>query len=361
MSYIWSGLTSQNRSGTSSFYLYDSQGSVRNLVNAAGAITDTYVSTAFGVELLTGSGTVNPFRYVGLFGYYLEFVNLYYVRARWLDGLKGRWDSRDLIGFAGRQANLFAYVGNDPVALVDPTGLAAFVTKSCDTYGDVSKEVGTCCDNISRKLAGTTPDSPVYMGIAKCMSDKGFAGSEITKRIGEGIAWMLKACSKETKICIWCLTNISAPNDWPGSCNNNCKHILKSTGRAVAFTPLPATGNPETGMWPIDVEQTNCTPFHSPEDGCDKLRVAPDGTVCTAVVALCYAPGSKEHKWNCGTIYHELTHAGGLFGAEGHHGFPHKGMTDKRDDFVFALGCCLCLQASSSDAKSCDQQCSAWT
>ncbi len=34
--YIWGGLTSQNRSGTSTFYGYDSQGSVRILANSAG-------------------------------------------------------------------------------------------------------------------------------------------------------------------------------------------------------------------------------------------------------------------------------------------------------------------------------------
>jgi len=122
MSYIWSGLTSQNRSGVSSFYLYDSQGSVRNLVDAAGAITDTYVYTAFGVELLTGIGTVNPFRYVGLFGYYLESVNLYYVRARWLEVLKGRWDSRDPIGYYGGDFNLYGFVFGNPVIFVDPSG-----------------------------------------------------------------------------------------------------------------------------------------------------------------------------------------------------------------------------------------------
>ncbi len=76
MRYIWGGVASQNRSGTSSFYLYDSQGSVRNLVNSAGTITDTYVYTAFGVELLASGSTVNAFRYVGLYGYYREYVDV---------------------------------------------------------------------------------------------------------------------------------------------------------------------------------------------------------------------------------------------------------------------------------------------
>ena len=122
MRYIWGGLASQNRSGTSSFYLYDSQGSVRNLVNPAGAITDTYLYTAFGVELLTSGSTINPFRYVGLYGYYHVFVDIYYIRARWLDAIKGRWDSRDPIGPAIPNSNLYVQSHNEPVLLVDPSG-----------------------------------------------------------------------------------------------------------------------------------------------------------------------------------------------------------------------------------------------
>jgi RHS repeat-associated protein len=140
----WGGLTSQNRSGTSSFYGYDSQGSVRILTNSAGAVTDTYVYTAFGVELLNGSGTVNPFRYVGLYGYYITFINLYYVRARWLDTVKGRWDSRDPIWPYGG-FNAYQYANSSPVDYRDPTGLY--------------------CNGI---LEITTPSLPIQIGPVVC-------------------------------------------------------------------------------------------------------------------------------------------------------------------------------------------------
>src|SRR5207244_3468424 len=35
----------------------------------------------------------------------------------------GRWTTRDPVGFGGADANLFAYVGNDPVNNVDVDGL----------------------------------------------------------------------------------------------------------------------------------------------------------------------------------------------------------------------------------------------
>ncbi len=82
---FWGGSTSQNRSGTSSFYLYDTQGSVRNLASILGAITDTYVFTAFGVELLTSGTTVNPYRYVGMFACYWDYSHVYLDRKQWRD------------------------------------------------------------------------------------------------------------------------------------------------------------------------------------------------------------------------------------------------------------------------------------
>lgn len=42
--------------------------------------------------------------------------------ARYYDPRIGRWTAKDPILFEGGQANLYVYVGNDPVQLVDPTG-----------------------------------------------------------------------------------------------------------------------------------------------------------------------------------------------------------------------------------------------
>ncbi len=46
--------------------------------------------------------------------------------ARDYDASIGRWTAKDLIGFAGLQANVYVYVGNDPVNFVDPTGKWGF-------------------------------------------------------------------------------------------------------------------------------------------------------------------------------------------------------------------------------------------
>jgi RHS repeat-associated protein len=43
--------------------------------------------------------------------------------ARDYDAETGRWTTKDPIGFAGGDTNLFGYVGNNPVNWIDPHGL----------------------------------------------------------------------------------------------------------------------------------------------------------------------------------------------------------------------------------------------
>ena len=120
-------MTSQRRSGTSSFYGADSQSSNRILVSLGGAITDNYILKSFGEEYGVTGSTTNPYRYVGQFEYHRDTANLQYVRARNLDVLTGRWISRDPIGFDGGDWNLYRYVGNIPTSGIDPTGNSGYI------------------------------------------------------------------------------------------------------------------------------------------------------------------------------------------------------------------------------------------
>src|SRR5262249_16386030 len=99
-------------------------GSVVQLANSAGSVTDTYLYDSFGNPLLTGQTTVNPYRYVGQQGYQydLDLVG-YYLRARFYDPGTGRFLSRDPAGFEGRDFNFYRYVLSNPSNFTDPPGL----------------------------------------------------------------------------------------------------------------------------------------------------------------------------------------------------------------------------------------------
>jgi len=72
-----------------------------------------------------------------------EGNNLYYMRARYYDANLGRFISEDPAGFQGG-INLYAYVGGNPLMLVDPSGLAASECNGCavSTIGPLELLVG---------------------------------------------------------------------------------------------------------------------------------------------------------------------------------------------------------------------------
>jgi RHS repeat-associated protein len=93
------------------------------LSDSAGTVVATYKYDPFG-KLLESSGptaNVNPFRFSTK--YYDEDTALYYFGYRYYSPELQRWMGRDPIEESGG-FNLYAFVGNDPVNGVDPTGLA---------------------------------------------------------------------------------------------------------------------------------------------------------------------------------------------------------------------------------------------
>jgi RHS repeat-associated protein len=113
----------QKRAGTRSYYAADPLGSTIALYDAAQVKTDTWTYWPYGeVKSRTGT-TATPFQFVGTLGYYRDGSTRTYVRARYLDSAKGRWQTEDPIGFGGGY-NLFRYVGNEPTTHSDPSGLA---------------------------------------------------------------------------------------------------------------------------------------------------------------------------------------------------------------------------------------------
>jgi RHS repeat-associated protein len=100
----------------------DQLGSPRYAVNVAtGAVVFRASFTAFGEPTGTVTGLDwMPFGFAG--GLYDPDTKLLRFGVRDYDPAVGRWLSRDPIRFKGGQANLYAYVGNDPVNKRDPTG-----------------------------------------------------------------------------------------------------------------------------------------------------------------------------------------------------------------------------------------------
>jgi len=112
-----------NNTWTPSLYGYDGFGSVRTLTDSTGTVTDTYDYDAWGNAVNTTGTTPNVYLYRG--EQYDPDLRLYYLRARYLNSLTGRFLARDsALGGFGKPATLhkYAYSGADPVNRVDPSG-----------------------------------------------------------------------------------------------------------------------------------------------------------------------------------------------------------------------------------------------
>jgi RHS repeat-associated protein len=108
--------------GTVYRFITDHLGSVRLVVNAeTGQVVQRMDYDAFGRVLQDTAPGFQPFAFAG--GLYDDDTGLVRFGARDYDAYTGRWTAKDPILFGGRQANLYAYVRNDPVNFFDPLGL----------------------------------------------------------------------------------------------------------------------------------------------------------------------------------------------------------------------------------------------
>ena len=110
-----------------SYYLYDGLGTVRALADENGAITDTYTYSAFGEMLNSISNFTSPTANLYLFTgeQYDSDLEMYFLRARYMDPSKGRFYNMDT--FEGRSQDpitlhKYLYANANPVTYTDPSG-----------------------------------------------------------------------------------------------------------------------------------------------------------------------------------------------------------------------------------------------
>jgi RHS repeat-associated protein len=109
------------RGGVVYYYLTDHLGSVRQVVDAAGNTVNRYEYDSYGRRTVAQEQIANPFSYTGR--EYDAESGFYFYRARYYDAQSGRFISEDPLGLAGGDPNFYSYVRNNPVNLVDPSGL----------------------------------------------------------------------------------------------------------------------------------------------------------------------------------------------------------------------------------------------
>jgi len=109
------------REGQFYFYHADHLGSVTTITDGSRNVVQNYTYDSFGMVIPQNSFR-NSFTFTGR--EWDKETGLYYYRARYYDPMEGRFISKDPISFAGGDVNLYAYVENNPVNWIDPSGLS---------------------------------------------------------------------------------------------------------------------------------------------------------------------------------------------------------------------------------------------
>jgi RHS repeat-associated protein len=117
------------------YYAFDGHGSVRELTDASGAVTDSYTYDAFGVLVHRSGTTPNAYLYCG--EQFDADLGLYFLRARYLNPDSGRfWSMDSYEGLLDEPQSLHrcVYAAANPVSAHDPSGRMTLV----ETMGPVA-------------------------------------------------------------------------------------------------------------------------------------------------------------------------------------------------------------------------------
>ena len=110
------------------YYHFDALGSTRMLTDESGHITDAYHFDAWGNLLTHDPNSISqPYQYVGQLGYYTHYQDanlpLLQLGVRFYDPGTGRFTQVDPLA---EDFGYYAYVSQNPMLYIDPTGLVRF-------------------------------------------------------------------------------------------------------------------------------------------------------------------------------------------------------------------------------------------
>ena len=111
----------ENRGGVERSYLRDPLGNTVGLMDMSGSVTDTFDYWPYGETRVHSGSSKTPLTFLGTLGYFTDYLNMLYVRARHLRVDLTTWMTVDPLW---PSIHAYAYASLRPTTRTDPTGRA---------------------------------------------------------------------------------------------------------------------------------------------------------------------------------------------------------------------------------------------
>jgi len=334
-------LLGEDTNGIRTDYMTDTLGSVTGTVNSSQAVMNTYRYKPFG-ELLAKTGTGSDPKFMWNGGTQSRRTGIAYTeqynRARHYGTRQGQWTTVDPLWPRERA---YGYCMERPVSKADPFGL------SVDFNGcGSSSPLKDCC----KDLSGKAP-AGVFDKVLACMKDKGRdderSGNPNT--ITYFVKMILGFCDSSTgspKVCVRCEGDGGSLPGWPKNCPNPCTKGY--WGYSYPKPPKIEHLLPPDfcGLWVYNTSPSCAT--------AEMFKDSQGKPGCDCTVAMCSSGQNNEIQKGCAVLFHEIAHCQGL-GHLGGEPLPPGVFISRPMDFIYKLGCCLCLVMDPS--KSCGEEC----
>lgn len=237
------------KNGVTYRIITDHLGSPRLVVDiATGAIAQRMDYDEFGKVTFDNKEGFQPFGFAG--GLYDPDTRLVRFGVRDYDAVTGRWTTKDPLLFGGREMNLYTYVANDPINLIDPTGTdfwsAASWFAEASAWGIVGGVVITAALGSATIVGGLVAAGLIAYGTAEL-------GLEIAELVA-GVDRTGQPLSGEDRIDIAAGIAGGSFNSWGYATGHEFKVPLDAckgpTGKPMSIAPWGNRTGHEFGEFP---------------------------------------------------------------------------------------------------------------